>query len=460
MVSFFLIAEIYKKFSKLGINFRVNTMQHIFKISILLLIVLVFNSCTSTDKVEEPDVKIISPSTNELYILPDTIIISLEIEHSQEIEYIRSSIVNKNMIPISEQNYIYTSENKFIGDIYLIMNIIPDNSNLPPLYIHLVVSDFKQEHHYYQEIELYNNDVQFKGLYLIGKNSINRLDIVYYSSQFVIESEFEVEGEYSASDISSSTELLYLVTSIPDKTRAYNWDSNLPKWTKDPQLPYPEIMGIINNENTIYLSTAIGRIIGLNATSGQQIFTTEVSQDSIPNNICITEDFIVTNFHRRNSSKKVWGSYYKLTGSKYQVLSTEYESISIYNYNDESNKVLFFCNGQNSGHIILFDVYNNRIEKIVTKTDFKIELTCKLDSNRYIFTSNGSINIFNSINNITEDIYETNEIIVDIKFDPTYNRLFVTFTNRVDIFDLSTMQILKSLDSDYPLMAIELLGEY
>ena len=69
----------------------------------LIFLAWMLGSCNKDEKVSEPVVEIFNPEYQQQFLLPDTIDVRFSVNHNKPIEYIRISIVNYNMIPISDQ---------------------------------------------------------------------------------------------------------------------------------------------------------------------------------------------------------------------------------------------------------------------------------------------------------------------------------------------------------------------
>ncbi|MFK5855030.1 MAG: hypothetical protein QM503_02790 [Bacteroidota bacterium] len=435
-------------------------MHNFLKIVIaLLLISCVTSSCTKQHVANEPKVVITKPGYQEVFFVPNIINVSYSVEHESAIEYIRVSIDNKDLTSVSDQYFYYPHSNSYEGDIDIPIDIIPNIIALPPYYVHIVVSDFSNINHTYFEIDLNNKQLEYKGCFLIGKHNINALSINYYNSTFDKEFAFEITGNYIDSDVYTDSKMIYIATTTPDKTRAFEWADGKLAWTKEPQLPYPEFNKITIDNSIVYLSTEIGRILGLSDMDGAQVFNTPVLRDSIPINICVTEDYVFSDYRFRNSGSKFWASFYKQTGSKYQIFPTGIETVDLYNL-ENANNIIAFCNEGLTGQIITFNVGSNAIESNIILNNIEITKSCKIDKNNFLFTSNKTIYHLNLQTNLTSIIAIADDTIVDMKFNNIYNQVNIAYPNKVEILSYPEFNSLKSIDIPYPIHGIELLYDY
>jgi len=430
-----------------------------YKLIILSFLLSLSISCSKDVKVDKPVVEILSPDYKQLFLLPDTVDINLNITHNKQIEYIRVSIVNTNIIPVSEQVFLYPDGNTFNDEINLFLTLLTDNILLPPYYVHIVVSDFSNDYHTYLEVELSNRNMKYEGCFLIGKSGVDILNINYYNAEFQNELVKETSGNYAGSNISTNADMLYLITHTPDLVKAFNGKNGELMWTQNPQLPYPEFNSTLVDDNIVYFSTAIGRIIGLTTVDGIQVFTTPVLPDSIPMNICSTTDYLVTDTKLRNSNSKIWISYYKQTGKKYQMFPVDYETVDLYGFENE-NAITVMCNTNSNGKIIRYNVYENNIEESVTVENNKIQQTCKIDENNFLFSSDKSIFHFNWENSSYEKVANMDEAIVDIKFDVVNMRLFVIHDSKAQIYSYPSLFKIAEIESSFSLKGVELKYGY
>ncbi len=416
-------------------------------------------SCTKEKTYNEPVIEIYSPNLEQEYLLPNSININCNIEHNKPIEYIRLSIDNKNMISISQQIFLSPSSNYLTIDTSLTIEILSSETMQPPYYVHIVVGDLIEDNHYYREIVLHNGQLDFLGYFFISKHGVNTQNICYYNSLFQNEYSFETMGNYNASGISTYSSSLVISSSIPDLTIAYNsLDGNI-SWIKEPQLPYPKFNKIAVDNNIVYISTEIGRIIGLDSREGTQVFSTPVLPDSVPYNICLTKDFLISNFTLRNSDSKLWTIFYKQTGNKYQIFETNFETVNLYSYSNE-NKIIAFCNSNLDGSIITYDIANNNIEETITIDNISIDNSCKIDNNNYLFSSNNFLFHADIHNKTSIKIASADDNIIDLKFNYINNQIILVYSSKVEILSYPQLTIVKSINSNYLMEEIELLYGY
>jgi hypothetical protein len=429
------------------------------KILVSLLILIILSACAKEKSNDEPVVNIYKPEFKEAFLLPNIISIGFSVEHTKPLEYLRISIDNSDLVAISEQYFLYPESNYYKGDIEVDVGIIPNEMLSTNYYVHIAVSDFNEVNHTYLEIDLANTNSDFKGCFIIGKHQIDRLNIDFYNSMFEKEYTFEINGNYSDSDISEKSNMLVVATSTPDNVRGFDCANGELKWKIDPQLPYPEFNKVVADNNLVYLSTEIGRIMGVTSDEGSQIYNTTILRDSIPLNICVTNDYIIADYRLRNSNSKLWASFYKNTGSKFNVTTTNIETIDLYGYAAE-NKMVAFCSNNSSGEIITFDISTNNIENRTIINNTEIVNSCKIDNNNYLFSSSRSLYHFDWQNKSVTYITELEDDIIDLKYDFVYKKVFIAHTDRLVIYTYPELIYSNTIEIPYFINAVELLYGY
>jgi outer membrane protein assembly factor BamB len=294
---------------------------------------------------------------------------------------------------------------------------------------------------------------------LISKDGINTLSVNYFNDQYQKIYRSVISGNYIGSDISNNANMLYLSTNTPDMVRAVDCKNGEIVWIKEPQLPYPEFNSILVNNNLVYLSTDIGRIIGLTIDNGIQVFNTPVLPDSAPTNICITDDYLIADTRLRNSGATIWTTYYKQTGSKYQLFPTDYETTTIYDLED-NNRVIAFCNNNLTGQIINFNIKNNTIENRLVTTNIEIQKSCKIDETNFLFSSGNELFHFDQKNQLYVKILDTDDIIYDIKFDYINSQLFIIYLYKAEIVSYPGLAIIETIETLMQIKKAELLYGY
>lgn len=443
-----------KKYITFGTYYQSAILKRLIKILLILQVITVIYSCSKNETPEKASIIIHNPLPNTYIQLPDTIDVSVTISYSKPIEYIRLSIDNSNMVPLSEHIFIYPTENTFSGEVELILEKQGESVLVPPNYIHIVIGDNGNVQHHYQEIILQNDAVSFHGFATFEDKPVNLCEIKYYNNEYLVYNTKEYDGIYSISENTINKELVYLSTTVPELLRAIDIHSGEVIWTKEPQLPYPKFTGMQCADEKLYLSTEIGRIVGVNEGDGSTILTTPVLKDTIPRNLIATNNFIFADFTLRTSNRKVWASFYKPTGVKYLWYASELTTIDIYGY--DADKAILIGHNDNSGSIILFDIQSNTIEDIYN-FDISFDNSCEIEEGRYLITDNALIYEFSMEDNSNTLLYQGNDSIVDIKYEPIHKSIYIASSQGIEVISYPVINSYHTITGYNNLKSIELL---
>ncbi len=431
-------------------------MRNIFSAISIILLLWILISCNKKSYVKEPIVNIYEPVNKQVYVLPDEIHIDFSVEHDKPIEYIRVSIDNSEMTHVSNAYYYYPEGNSYNADFNLPVEILQEKVVAPPYYMHIVVSDFATVSNTYREVELSNGKMKYKGCFVVAKHGVNILKISYLDDLFNIKYNFGISGNYMASGISGTLGRLIIATRLPDYVRAYNSNDGNREWIKVAQLPYPLFNNIRIDKGKVYISTGIGRIIALDNGTGSQLFNTPVLRDTVPGNICLTNDYLISDNTLRNSGLRLWISYYKPTGVKYNMFITNFETVDLYAVGT-LNYMIAFCNNGTSGHIITFNVDGNYIYSDFVITDKNINHSCKIDSENYLFTTDKGIFSFSRNSEAIVKVSDIEEGVVDIEYNYINNQVLIVHFNKIDIFSYPSFNKIEDIEMLDSIRDVELL---
>lgn len=432
-------------------------MKILFQIIAILFIYNIISSCSKHDELSEVSIEIIAPNKGDAIQLPDNVQVELIATSNKPIEYIRISIDNKNLTPLSDRIFIYPTGSNYSGTVDLFLETLPEIVRVPPYLIHIAINDFSEVHHFYQEINLVMEEVRFKGLLSCEERSVVGLTINLYNDQNNLLNSLQIDGNFLASTADNNSNY-FLSTNTPELVRGIDMQEGEIIWQKDPQLPYPETSHMYIDGSSLYLSTAIGRIVGVRANDGSQFFTTLVKPDTIPNHLTATEKFLFASCSMRKSNNLIWTSYYKETGSNYYQYPTEFETVSL--FPDGNDKAIIFCNKDDIGNIVLFDIESNQIESSFQLNDIKINKVDRVDPFRYFISNNNSVFLFDLTDNSIHVVYESSDSIVDLKYEKINQKIYISTSLKIDIISFSNFIPVGSISSSNKLVAIELIYGY
>ncbi len=433
-------------------------MRLVLKILFFVVLTIFAVSCKKTTEKIVPNISILSPESKQLFTLPDTVKVVFNVSHTSDIKYIRVSIDNKNIIPVSGQIFIEPDSNIYNGTVLLPINHLITKDLQPPYYVHIVVDNYSQESSAFREIELRNADNHTSGYIIISKSNIDKINVNYFNDTFDFESSVAMDGNFRDSDISSSSEIICITTTIPDKAIALNSIVGNVIWENNPQLPYPKFNKVLIDNNITYISTRIGRIIGIDNIGGNQIFSTPVLPDSIPNNICVTNNYLFSDFSLRNGNSTLWTVFYKQTGAKYKVILNQVSTLSMYSI-DNKDDIICFANTETAGQILYFSFSDNDFT-IIKFVDDTIVKTCKISNNTFLYTSGSGLWQYSYNNNSVTKLIDIDDSLVEIKYNSVTDEILLVYPSKIMIYSFPDMLHIKNIELESAISAVEIKYDY
>lgn len=431
-------------------------MKHInLFISIIIAISLINSSgCKKEEQVQDPILSINSPEQGSHIYIPGTVVIDFSINNSDNVNYIRVSIDNSDIIPMTKQEYIEPESSDTSFTLELTVDAVTTENFKPPYYVHIAI-DNGSLHHYYSELDVSIRDQEFIGLAVSGKTGLQSSKIDIYNNVYTLDSSLIINGNITNLCANNYTSSIYISTELPEKII----NISLPKleinWEKESAAVYPGYNTIVDMNDIVYASTNDGRIIGLRS-NGNQSFTTLPLSDSVPEKFCITDDFIITNLNLRGSQDKFLQSYYLASGNRFSKYSFEGNTIGIEALSN--NRALIFSNFNSSGLLVVFDIEDNYI--VSSLATGIIKAICKKSDNEYLYASDQEIILYNYLNNTISIIGSIEGTISEIKFEKNNNLMIITFDNNIKIFSYPQLQLLHTIDLQISNCSTDILYSY
>lgn len=421
---------------------------------IIAISILHFSSCKKKEQVREPIISINSPEQGSHIYIPGIVTVNFTIDNSDDVNYIRVSIDNNDIIPMTKQEYIEPDSGETTFTLELAVDAVTADNFNPPYYVHIAI-DNGSFNHYYSKLEVSIREQEFIGLAVAGKADIQLSKINIYNNLYNLDSSVNVIGNITNICANNYTSSIYISTELPEKLVNISLPELEINWEKESGAVYPGYNNIVDMNDIVYASTNDGRIIGLRS-NGNQSFTTNQLSDSVPEKFCITDDFILTNLSLRGSQNKCLQSYYSISGQRFATTSFTGTTIDIEPL--ANNNALIFSNINSNGSITIFDIEDNSL--VTSLSTGLIAAICKKSDNEYLFASQQEIILYNSLNNNTSNIGSVEGDILEIKFEKDNNLLIVTFNESVKIFSYPQLQEQHNIDLQISNCSTELLYSY
>ena len=420
----------------------------------MLMLVVLLSSCSKESSNTQAVVNIISPQLFELYTIPDTVEVDFEVISKSPINYIRISIDNINLVPLTNQAYIYPNDDESVFNTEIFLSNVDDKALLPPYNMHIAIDVGGDVQHNFREITIKKPDKSYEGFIAFSQGSNNSVQMdVYDLNSEIIKSQL-YPGYFIVSDISGENNLAYLATSSPNITSAINIDSGNYVWGNMGQLPYPLVFDLIKGSNTLYQSSEMGRIIGFNLKNGLQVFNTKVLSDTIPHNMAVNENFIFADFTLRNPGNKLWISFYRTTGQKYSQFVHDYDTKALFAQNDTA---ILFCVQGNQSNVVNFSIIDNNIIKSTSLDNIAIDQVYSFRDNVFTIVDGNKIISYNNTSGNISNVFEANDIIIDVKYEEISSSYVIALPHEIIMLKTNSSTFKRLTTKNTRIESIELI---
>lgn len=429
---------------------------------ILIILTLFTGSCKKEEPYSAPVVNIISPELHETIGLPGVMHVQVRVSSTRVLTSIKISVDDENIQPLFEPKFFYPEDKTAEIDHNMPLGLISPDKN-EPFYLHVSVNDGVETNHYYQNIKLLNTTPQqVIGIYLMTRPSINKTRIEYYNLTLNKQLIDEISGEYLDAEEFSRDNLFYVATSKPSSVIAYQFDEeDQPwfKWQHFPELPYAEITDLHMYENTLFAGSANGTIDGLNHLTGIKKISTDIAQDSVPRKVGVSLNYIIGDFYSRKNNVNALQSFYHITGYFIQRNWIYYSVVDFYPLSDEDSFYLFGATPVN-GLFARYHIPTNTTFQLVELNKGVITHTRQVSKNEYIICTGNEIHRFKAAEVDLTTLTSLTDSIADITYDRVNKNLYVALADEFRVYSYPSMDLQKTVSSDFPIKGIRLRYNY
>ena len=406
------------------------------KFSTYLLIFMVVLGLTSGCKKVEPvpllEVLFLTPDESAVFQVPDTILVTFFIENESPLKYVRISIGNNLLIPLSPQISIYPTEDTHLFEVQVPIGALAFYDSVLG-YIHILVEDEHQTTHWYQKIELRNSPFLFKGFSVITKDTGANSKLYFFDEQYAATAQLSVAGSANLATSVPESDLLLLSTQSPEEIMAIRFSDQQIQWTRSPQLPYPEFTAFQYKFPFLYFGTGTGRVVSVYAETGLQNLETPVFDSYYPTAIVVSDQKIVIGNISRTGLISMISTCYRSTGSVQHNYPIDFDMVCGFPVSESENVVLF-GNMNNKATMMVFDPDENQVISTITYEFGNIEQVVSIDEKHFLVNSSTRLIRVDSETGEAVVVFNGDDLIADFAFEQTSSRLFMAIKNEVLIF--------------------------
>lgn len=366
---------------------------------VILFFLVVFSflvSCKKQDTVA-PEVEIILPTSNQVFSVGDTVLISAKVSDNEVIKQIQLVIVNENRIPVLSNIIVQASTNPYSFQMpYPIDNIYLEDGKY---YVLVKVMDEENVKNKYCEIYINEIPKELKEVILVSKSGV---DIAVYSVDTAFHSIAwtPIYMDYAASVVDSRNQQLIIAGNITDDIVAYDISSQTTNWTIDavPNPPFPFCTNMNLQNQEIMLSLYYNRQFKTYNTSGN---LTKSATIDIPNFYPVyaykTNDYYFL-FIKGISGGNAIELYYPLSLVSHNSLFVSYDILEMFEYDNDN----VFCFGNTTagqGVMEIYKISNNNTWIPHSIPTGKIFNVAEIDNGEFLIAHTDGIYRYTYYNN-------------------------------------------------------------
>lgn len=414
-------------------------------------------SCKKQNEQQDTQVQIILPKENSFYVLPDTIHAEIVAFTDKQPEYVRVCVCNSQQTPVFAPVYFYpeTLQSNLIFDYFLENK---DITNEGQLYFQVTVATETVTNSFIK-IQIESQPLQYKGFYLFTRPTVNETKMVFVTTDFSVQEIANVGGNYEASAISVAHGMVYFLAKAPDKLYANQYGEEPFSWINEPGADIPEFTSLYADGNKVYSGFGNGIIAGFADVSGQQIYTTHTMTDSVPENLIVTDQYVVGDFRVKNKPSRSLSVFYKSTGARLQRAVNYTEVVDFYKESEDAELLIFGNEGGKSVARHYFFEENYFSSPLVVSEE-AMAASCRAGEQVFILAINNKVFSINLKTLIQKELVVLNDKIVSVKFDEMEQNVFVATANSVYIYAYPSMQMLDKFYSSESIKGFELRYAY
>jgi len=418
--------------------------NHFYRFIFSFLVVLSsIAGCKKPEKATPVAITFIAPEASSIFQVPDTILVKFNIESKSPIHYVRVSIDNEDLIPVSPQLFIYPVDSMRHFEIPVPVGALSafDSMNY---YVHLVVENDQKTTHEFMEIKLSNKPFAYKGFSVVTEEDGNKSRIYFYDEYMTETAQLSVIGKITHAVTARESDLLILTTAIPEILSAYSYSDLKLQWSRDPQLPYPEFTFIRDHSPLLYFGNGAGQVISTYSSTGLEVYNTPIFSSYYPTHLVANTTKLVIAYKSRTGLSSMLNTCYRTTGALQHQYLIDFELVFGLQ-SGESETVVLFGNINNSGRMLNFDPDENQLISTHVFDFGSISQVVPIgDITFLIHSASGLFQVDSETGIATQINFSVNEI-EDMAWEQEKGRLFIAAGNEVLLLSYPDLDLINKL---------------
>ncbi|MCX6233296.1 MAG: hypothetical protein NT175_01030 [Bacteroidetes bacterium] len=399
-----------------------------------------FFACKENSDTIDPEITILSPSGDGNFNVFDTIHVLASVSDETAIESIKVALVNDHLTPVIYGFSYFPQSKSFTIDEQYIINDIHLESGM--YFLMITAFDGVNTANGYVRLNITEVPMELQKIIILTDRQ-DDIDIYSVKNSTSAEYLYTVQGDYSASDISSRHQQLYFSGNYTINMQVYDLDGFAPLWSVEPMInpPFHLKRNIYSDESLVFVSFRNGFIRAYDG-SGVIKFATPFSDVLSPARVFLHDDIVLADIAERSGYKRWVSAYYLVSG----VLKGQVQSgIEVINFHyKDSDEAYVVGNTSAGGCIRLYNTATNNLSEPHTFTYGMIMSSVAVDhSNVIIGTENGIYWYRYDHNSLLQ--YGNASSAGSLLFDGLFSQLYVVHGLQIEIYGFPVPDLISTI---------------
>ena len=282
--------------------------------------------------------------------------------------------------------------------------LIPDeNLNTGNYYLKIQANDDYNYKNEFIKIYLEAAPTKLEQIVVLTESGNNQINVSGITNFETIVELFSIEGDYSASEISSEHHKLFISGIEKINLQAYDLTTNQLDWEKGiiPHWPMHN-SGCLHFDEWLYVTFDYRNIFGYDY-KGIEKYNSEVEDFEAPGRIYKHNNYILTDIQKKNGTNPFISIFHAASGVEANRLNTTFEVVNFISLSDDI--VLIIANTDENAYIGEYNVKSNILKDLIfTETQFLSSVGIN-SSTIYISTSD-NISLYNPNSNVLTPVLQ------------------------------------------------------
>ncbi len=419
-----------------------------------LFALLTVLSCNKDEALSPPVIEILAPLPGERFTLPDTITVKFSVRSERNLRLVKVSVENNNQVPFTSPVYLYPDAGVFDFEVQMELEQVPKGQE-KNVYLRVKVDNNGAESSEFMQLQVENPVLQSLGFYLIGRHGPGETRVQYYDTTDQASDFLNLSGEFNDAVFSVDKDMLFISTRNPDKLQAFTHQSSQSVWEFQGQMPFTQLYDLALSDNIVYTGTGNGQVIGFLADNGNEQFVSPLVFDSVPGQIGVFSDYLMSAYTSLIGPEKAWMIFYKQTAA---VVRRHTSPLSVHAFypSQVKNQALVFGNINTLGVIQFYDVENDNVLLSLNFTTGIIGASCPMEDGLYLIAVGKKIWLFNELEQNVKLLLKVQEEVFDLQYDMASSLIYVLQNQQVSVYDAGGDTLITELQTEYPVKALRL----